>query len=108
MLSFYIVRDLLLPPGPLYTNRSVTRPLAVGPFEWGKLDRPIVYRIYCGLRRRAQANGYSDRRVWYSYSRHDRSGPHPDGRGAGDDLWLFFWDLSVAFHFPFRRAGRLN
>ena len=78
----------------------------VGTFEWGKLDRSIVYWIHCILRRRAQANDHSDRRVRHSYSRHDRSGRRPDGRGARDDLWLFCWHLSVAFLFPLVR--RLN
>ena len=104
--SFYSVRHLLLPSGLLNTDRSVT--CLVGTFEWGKLDRSIVYRIHCNLRLRAQANDHSDRHMWCSYSRHDRPGPHPDGRGAGDDLWLFCWHMSVYFHFPFRRVGRLN
>ena len=69
----------------------------VGTSEWGKLDRSIVYWIRCTLRRRAQANYHSDCRVRHSYSRHDRSGRHPDGRGARNDLWLFCWHLSVAF-----------
>ena len=75
----------------------------VGTFKWRRLDRSIINRIHCTLRRRAQVNYHIDRRVQHSYSRHDRSGRHPDGRGARDDLWIFFWNLSVAFLFPSRR-----
>ena len=80
------------------TLNDLLRP--VGTSEWRRLDRPIIRRIHCTLRRRAQANHHIDCCVWHSYSRHDRSGRHLDGRGARDDLWILCWNLSVTFLFP--------